>query len=89
MMERFLDIRTKLAEDEAAQLAKENTSSQEINFSIKRCISVLSIMEVTKEEKAKVFTVFIKSKENRETFLCVCEQDPESAMIWLKSEMAA
>jgi hypothetical protein len=44
-------------------------------------------MKVTKEEKAKAFAVFIKSKENRETFLSGCELDQETTLIWLKNAM--
>jgi hypothetical protein len=44
--------------------------------------------EVTKLEKAKAYSVFTKSKENRETFICACEADQESALIWLRNEMA-
>uniref|UniRef100_A0A0E0LU77 Uncharacterized protein n=1 Tax=Oryza punctata TaxID=4537 RepID=A0A0E0LU77_ORYPU len=68
---RYLDMRTKQAEDEATQLAREKeahlTKEKENNdFSIKKCISILSSMvEVTKEEKAKAYTVF-KNAENRE-----------------------
>lgn len=87
IMERYLEMKTKQANDEAAQLARERDSAQESDFSIKRCISALSTMEVTKEEKVKAYTVF-KSKENRETFLCACEEDPKTAMLWLRSEIA-
>jgi hypothetical protein len=45
-------------------------------------------LEVTKEEKAKSYAIFIKSKENREAFMCACEVDQESVLIWLRSEMA-
>jgi hypothetical protein len=48
---------------------------------------VLRSMEVTKEEKAKAYSVF-KTQVNRELFLCAYEDDPESALIWLRSEMA-
>jgi hypothetical protein len=37
----------------------------------------MNIMEVTKEEKAKACAIFIKSKENREVFVCACEVDQE------------
>uniref|UniRef100_A0A0E0KS25 Myb/SANT-like domain-containing protein n=1 Tax=Oryza punctata TaxID=4537 RepID=A0A0E0KS25_ORYPU len=43
--------------------------------------------EVTKEEKAKAYTVF-KNAENREIFVSACEEDDESALIWLRNEMA-
>jgi hypothetical protein len=88
-------MRTKQVQDESVDLAKEkedqakeNEVAQGNDFSIKRCTSVLSTIEVTKEEKAKAFSVFIKSKENREAFLTGCELDQESTLIWLKNEMA-
>uniref|UniRef100_A0A0E0JT31 Uncharacterized protein n=1 Tax=Oryza punctata TaxID=4537 RepID=A0A0E0JT31_ORYPU len=93
LMERYLDMRTKQTEDEAAQLAREKeahlTKEKENNdFSIKKCIFILnSMVEVTKEEKAKAYTVF-KNGENREIFVSACEEDAESALIWLRNEMA-
>ena len=87
MMGRYLDMRTKQVQDESAELAKEKEVAQDNDFSIKRCISMLSTMEVTKEEKAKAFAVFIKSKENREAFLSGCELDQEATLVWLKSAM--
>jgi len=87
MMGRYLDMRTKQVQDESADLAKEKEVAEGNDFSIKRCISVLSTMEVTKEEKAKAFAVFIKSKENREAFLSGCELDREATLVWLKSAM--
>lgn len=94
MIERFLEMRTKQAEDEVAQLARENEAREKDargeaakgdDFSIKRCISVINTMAVTKVEKAKAYAVFIKSKENREAFICA---DQEAALIWLRNEMA-
>jgi len=86
-MGRYLDMRTKQVQDESVDLAKEKEVAKGNDFSIKRCISVLSTMEVTKEEKAKAFAVFIKSKENREAFLSGCELDREATLVWLKSAM--
>ncbi|RCV13002.1 hypothetical protein SETIT_2G312100v2 [Setaria italica] len=93
MMERFLEMRTKQAEDEAKQLARENEARDKEaakgdEYSIKRCISIINTMEVTKQEKAKAYAIFTKSKENRETFICASEEDEESALIWLRNEMA-
>jgi len=79
--------RAKEAKEEAARLARENDAAKSNDFSIKRCISVLNTLEVTKEEKAKAFVVFIKSKENREAFISGCELDVESTLIWLRNEM--
>ena len=79
--------RAKEAEEEAAHLAKEKEAAECNDFSIKRCISVLNTLDVTKEEKAKAYVVFIKSKENREAFISGCELDVESTLIWLRNEM--
>jgi hypothetical protein len=87
LMEKYLEMRTKQAEDESAKLAKEKEHTQCGDFSIKKCISVLRSMEVTKEEKAKAYAIF-KTPVNRELFLCAYEDVPESALIWLRSEMA-
>jgi hypothetical protein len=46
MMEKYLEMRTKQAEDESAQLVKEEYT-QGVDFSIKKCIAVLRSMEVT------------------------------------------
>uniref|UniRef100_K3Y0J4 Uncharacterized protein n=1 Tax=Setaria italica TaxID=4555 RepID=K3Y0J4_SETIT len=53
MMERFLEMRTKQAEDEAQQLARENETREKKDakgdeYSIKKCISIINTMEVTK-----------------------------------------
>jgi hypothetical protein len=96
MMEQFLALRTKQAQDEASQLARENEArdkearekqAEGNDFSIKRCISIVNTMDVSKQEKAKAYAVFGKSKENRETFICASEEDQEAALIWLRNEM--
>ena len=86
MMERYLEMRSNQVKAESAHVAKEKDQAQGADFSIKKCISVLHSMDVTKEEKAKAYHVF-KKPENRELFLCACDDDPESALIWLRSEM--
>jgi hypothetical protein len=53
MMGRYLDMRTKQVQDESADLAKEKEVAQANDFSIKRCIYVLSTVEVTKGRKGK------------------------------------
>ena len=87
IMERYLEMRSKQVEEETAELARAKEVAQVDDFSIKKCISVLNSMDVTKEEKAKAYAVF-KSQENREIFLSACEEDQESDLIWLRSEMA-
>ena len=44
-------------------------------------------MEVAKDENAKAYSVF-KDPDNRQIFLSVCDDDPESALIWLRNEIA-
>ncbi|RCV38229.1 hypothetical protein SETIT_8G125300v2 [Setaria italica] len=85
--------RPRKTEDEAQQLARENEARDKEaakgdEYSIKRCISIINTMEVTKQEKAKSYAIFTKSKENRETFICASEEDEESALIWLRNEMS-
>lgn len=82
MMERYMEMRSKQVEAESTQLAKEKDQADGADFSVKKCISALSLMDVTKQEKAKAYAVF-KKAENREVFLCACDDDPESALIWL------
>jgi hypothetical protein len=96
MMEKFLALSTKQAQDEASQLARENEAREKEarekevegnDLSIKRCISIVNTMDVSKQEKAKAYAVFGKSKENRQTSICVSEKDQEDALIWLRNEM--
>ena len=91
MMNKYLKMRSKQVEYESAREneAREMEVTQSDDFSIKRCISVMNtIEEVTKMEKAKAYSIFAKTKENRETFICACEADQESALIWLRNEMS-
>ncbi|KAK3121414.1 hypothetical protein QOZ80_8BG0652690 [Eleusine coracana subsp. coracana] len=87
LMKRHLDMRRKQVEDEVAQVSKIKEAAQGSDFSIKRCVFVLNLMELTKEEKAKAYAMF-KNQDNREIFLSACSEDPESAIIWLRNEMA-
>jgi hypothetical protein len=86
MMEKYLEMRTKQVEDERSQLCKEKEATQGDDFSIKRCVSVLNTMDVTKEEKVKAYGVF-KSKENREIFLSAWSEDQEASLMWLRNEL--
>jgi hypothetical protein len=87
LVERYLDIRSKQAEDEATQLAREREARGGDDFSIKNCIAVLNTLEVTKEEKVKAYKVF-KDPDNRQIFLSACNDDREAALMWLRDEMA-
>jgi hypothetical protein len=93
MMGKFLEMREKQAENEAAEMARERESREKEaaegdKYSIRRCVSVINTMELTKGEKAKAIAVIAKSKDSREAFLCTFEVDQECALIWLKNEMA-
>ncbi|KAG8059774.1 hypothetical protein GUJ93_ZPchr0002g24968 [Zizania palustris] len=72
LMEKYIAMRSKQAEDEATELAKEKEASQGNNFSIKNCIIVVNSMELTREEKSKAYNVF-KDADNREIFLSAYE----------------
>jgi hypothetical protein len=87
LMKRYLNIRSKQAEDEASQLAREREARGGDDFSIKNCIAVLNTLEVTKEEKVKAYKVF-KDPDNRHIFLSACNDDREVALMWLRDEMA-
>jgi hypothetical protein len=61
LMERDLEMRTKQAEDETAQITREE-GAQGANFSIARCVYILNTMDMTKAEKAKVYVVFMRQE---------------------------
>ncbi|KAK3132186.1 hypothetical protein QOZ80_6AG0517120 [Eleusine coracana subsp. coracana] len=70
-------------EDKEPKKAKKGAKVESM---MERCISLLNTMNVTKEEKVKAYAVF-KIQENREIFVSACNEDQESAMMWLRSEM--
>jgi hypothetical protein len=78
MMEKYIEMKTKQIEGEKADLRTVD------EFSIKNCIARLNTMQVSQEEKVKALRVF-KNAENRELFICA---DLETALLWLRSEMA-
>ncbi|KAL5668723.1 hypothetical protein ACJX0J_020944 [Zea mays] len=43
--------------------------------------------EAREMEVTQIDDFSIKSKENRESFICACEADQESALIWLRNEI--
>ncbi|CAN6319444.1 unnamed protein product, partial [Urochloa humidicola] len=85
--EREREERQAREREEKEREVRQREDAQASDFSIKRCFSVLNTLDVTKEEKAKGYAILIKSKENREAFICACELDEESALIWLRNEM--
>jgi hypothetical protein len=83
---RYLDMKTKQVEDEAAQVAKEKEVAQANDFFIKRCIAILSIMDVIVDEKMKAAEVF-NIPNNRGTFICFNDDELEIALLWLRGKM--
>ncbi|KAJ1283932.1 hypothetical protein BS78_03G165200 [Paspalum vaginatum] len=86
IMEKYVDIKVKQIESETTQSVKEKEDAQANEFSIKRCITILNIMDVTKEKKVKAYSVF-KNLDNRQIFLNASDEDPKSTIIWLRNEM--
>ncbi|KAM3400535.1 hypothetical protein ACQJBY_005411 [Aegilops geniculata] len=88
VMQQYVNIKKKQAEDEVALLTKESvgsTNGQE--FSISKCISLVHKMEgIARHERARAYKVF-KNVENRETFITSAAEDETSAVEWLRSEM--
>jgi hypothetical protein len=81
---RYLDVKTKQVAYEAAQSTKEKEIAQDNDFSIKRCISVLKTMDITRDEKIKAAEVF-NTPNYRETFICFNDDEPEVALLWLRA----
>ncbi|KAL6899391.1 hypothetical protein ACP4OV_006049 [Aristida adscensionis] len=84
MMEKFLDMKAKQVEQEAAEAARARENESAGDFSIKRCIEVLNTMdELTSEEKADCYEVF-KDAQDREIFLTA---EPVTRLIWLRKKL--
>jgi hypothetical protein len=81
---RYLDVKTKQVAYEAAQSTKEKEIAQDNDFSIKRCISILKTMDITRDEKIKAAEVF-NTPNYRETFICFNDDEPEVALLWLRA----
>uniref|UniRef100_A0A8I7BHZ4 Myb/SANT-like domain-containing protein n=1 Tax=Hordeum vulgare subsp. vulgare TaxID=112509 RepID=A0A8I7BHZ4_HORVV len=83
MMESYIAMKTKQAEEEAA--ARERAKADVDEFSIKKCIAVANeIEELTTEEKVDAFDVFM-NEQKREIFLSA---DPSSRIMWLRRQLA-
>ncbi|KAE8795820.1 hypothetical protein D1007_29261 [Hordeum vulgare] len=88
VMQQYMNINKKQAEDEIALLTKESAGSTNgLEFSISRCISLVHKMgDIARHERARAYKVF-KNVENRETFITSASEDEASAVEWLRSEM--
>uniref|UniRef100_A0ACD6AI42 Uncharacterized protein n=1 Tax=Avena sativa TaxID=4498 RepID=A0ACD6AI42_AVESA len=85
-LERYIDVKIKQVEEEAAVLAREKESVQANDYSIRRCIFVLTTMTLSPDEKVKASEV-LQILANRETFLSFNENDPEIALLWLRGKV--
>lgn len=81
-MEKYIELRHKQAEEE---MVREKEATKQVDeFSIKKCIDVLSTMnELSPEENARAFSVF-KDAQNREIFISA---NPTARILWLKLQM--
>ncbi|KAM0849808.1 hypothetical protein ACQ4PT_053492 [Festuca glaucescens] len=85
-LERYIDVKIQQVQDEAAVLAREKESVQANDYSIKRCISILTKTTLPPHEKVKASEVF-QILANRETFIRFNEDDPELALLWLRGKV--
>ncbi|KAE8804269.1 hypothetical protein D1007_19847 [Hordeum vulgare] len=73
-------------EDRVKKTKAEATKLHE--FSITKCMDVLKTMEdVARIKKIKAFNVF-KDAANREIFINVVDDDKDTAIMWLRSQMS-
>jgi len=88
-LEKYIELKKRQVDDEAAYLANEKAEATKLNdFSITKCMDVLKTMEdVTRIEKIKAFNVF-KDAANREIFINAADDDKETAVMWLRSQIS-
>jgi hypothetical protein len=82
MMEKYLEVKTKHMESEAAEKSRAGSGADE--YSIKNCISVINTMAglITDEERAEALDVF-KDAQNREIFM---NADSTTRLIWIRKK---
>jgi hypothetical protein len=85
-LERYIDVKIQQAQDEAAVLAREKELVQANDFSIKRCIAILTKTTLSALEKVKASEGF-QIPANRETFISFNDDDPELALLWLRGKV--
>jgi len=60
-------MKSKESEEEITQLAREKECSQAADYSIKKCVSMLGTIDVTKEEKVMLIQ-FLRSQKIEKSF---------------------
>ncbi|KAE8777337.1 hypothetical protein D1007_49872 [Hordeum vulgare] len=88
-LEKYIELKKRQVDDEATYLANEKADATKLyEFSITKCIDVLKKMEdMTRIEKIKAFNVF-KDAANREIFINAADDDKDTAVMWLRSQMS-
>lgn len=88
-LEKYIELKKRQVDDEATYLANEKADATKLHeFSITKCMDVLKKMEdVTRIEKIKAFNVF-KDAANREIFINAADDDKDTAVMWLRSQMS-
>ncbi|KAE8808795.1 hypothetical protein D1007_14896 [Hordeum vulgare] len=86
---KYIELKKRQVDDEATYLANEKADATKLHeFSITKCMDVLKKMEdVTRIEKIKAFNVF-KDAANREIFINAADDDKDTAVMWLRSQMS-
>ncbi|KAF7000213.1 hypothetical protein CFC21_016156 [Triticum aestivum] len=87
-LEKYIELKKRQVDDEATYLDNERAEATKLDdLSITKCMDVLKTMEdVTRAEKIKVFNVF-KDAANREIFINAADDDKETTVMWLRSQM--
>ncbi|KAI4985289.1 hypothetical protein ZWY2020_017919 [Hordeum vulgare] len=88
-LEKYIELKKRQVDDEATYLANEKAEGTKLHeFSITKCMDVLKEMEdVTRIEKIRAFNVF-KDAANREIFINAADDDKDTAVMWLRSQMS-
>ncbi|XP_044949972.1 uncharacterized protein LOC123399644 isoform X1 [Hordeum vulgare subsp. vulgare] len=88
-LEKYIELKKRQVDDEATYLANEKADATKLHeFSITKCMDVLKKMEdVTRIEKIKAFNVF-KDAANREIFINAADDDKDTVVMWLRSQMS-
>uniref|UniRef100_A0A8I7BC06 Uncharacterized protein n=1 Tax=Hordeum vulgare subsp. vulgare TaxID=112509 RepID=A0A8I7BC06_HORVV len=88
-LEKYIELKKRQVDDEATYLANEKAEATKLHeFSITKCMDVLKTIEdVTCIEKIKAFNIF-KDAANCEIFINVGDDDKDTAVMWLRSQMS-
>ncbi|KAE8792236.1 hypothetical protein D1007_33236 [Hordeum vulgare] len=88
-LEKYIELKKRQVDDEVAYLANEKAEAAKLHdSSITKCMDVLKTMEdVTRIENIKAFNIF-KDAVKREIFINAADDDKETVVMWLWSQMS-